>query len=132
MKIHFTALSNLFIPHTFSHEAMKLMTGFVDVALSVSVQLQTTQRQYDMESSRSPIDRAPDRLAELQATLSLVTHSATLTFNWIVWKESCWNIWVFFLVQRGLFVLQGRHHLFSIGSPDVDLQQIRTFYFFIF
>lgn len=73
-KIHFKALSNLLNPLTFSLEAMKLMTGFVDAALKVSVQLQTTQRQCDMESSRSPQDRAPDRLVDLQATLSLVTH----------------------------------------------------------
>lgn len=59
---------------------MKLMTGLVDVALNVSVQLQTTQRQYNMENSKSASDRAPDRLEELQATVSLVTHSANLTF----------------------------------------------------
>lgn len=59
---------------------MKLMTGLVDVALNVSVQLQTTQRQYNMENSKRASDRAPDRLEELQATVSLVTHSASLTF----------------------------------------------------
>lgn len=103
MKIHFTASSNLFNPHTFSFLAVKLMTGFVDAALNVSVQLQTTQRQYDMESSRSPHDRAPDRLLELQATVSLVTHSATLTLYRTVRKEKSWqgsnnwNMFFFFL-----------------------------------
>lgn len=85
--------SAAFTPPLF--EAMKLMTGFVDVAWNVSAQLQTTQRQCDMESSRSPRDRATDRLVELQATLSLVTRSATLAFHCIVWKPSCWDTCVF-------------------------------------
>lgn len=76
------------------------MTGFVDAALNVSVQLQTTQRQYDMESSRSPHDKAPDRLLELQATVSLVTHSATLALYRTVRKEKSWqgsNNWNMYL-----------------------------------
>ncbi len=56
---------------------MKLMTGLVEVALTVSVQLQTTQRQYDMENSKRAHDRASDRLEELQATISEVTHGHT-------------------------------------------------------
>ncbi len=52
---------------------MKLMSGLVEVALTVSVQLQTTQRQYDMENSKSPSDKASNRLEELQATISEVT-----------------------------------------------------------
>lgn len=53
---------------------MKLMTGLVEVAVIVSVQLQTTQRRHDMENSKKPHDRASDRLEELQATITEVTH----------------------------------------------------------
>uniref|UniRef100_A0A8P4KEU1 Cohesin subunit SA n=1 Tax=Dicentrarchus labrax TaxID=13489 RepID=A0A8P4KEU1_DICLA len=56
--------------HTSTLLAMKLMTGLVEVAVVVSVQLQTTQRRYDMENSKRPHDRAPGRLEELQATIS--------------------------------------------------------------
>uniref|UniRef100_A0A665WNA3 Cohesin subunit SA n=1 Tax=Echeneis naucrates TaxID=173247 RepID=A0A665WNA3_ECHNA len=56
--------------HTSTLLAMKLMTGLVEVAVLVSVQLQTTQRQYDMEKSKRAHDRAFDRLEELQATIS--------------------------------------------------------------
>lgn len=58
---------------------MKLMTGLVEVAVIVSVQLQTTQRQYDMENRKRVNSRASDRLEELQATISEVTHSHTNT-----------------------------------------------------
>ncbi|XP_075868419.1 cohesin subunit SA-1 [Nelusetta ayraudi] len=67
--------------HTSTLLAVKLMTGFVDAALNVSVQLQTTQRQYDMESSRSPHDKAPDRLLELQATVSLLHENKEEVFS---------------------------------------------------
>ncbi|XP_068571632.1 cohesin subunit SA-1-like isoform X2 [Cebidichthys violaceus] len=56
--------------HTSTLIAMKLMTGLVEVAVLVSVQLQTTQRQYDMENGRGPHDRAPGRLEELRAAVS--------------------------------------------------------------
>ncbi|XP_030251378.1 cohesin subunit SA-1 isoform X2 [Sparus aurata] len=56
--------------HTSTLLAMKLMTGLAKAAMIVSVQLQTTQRQYDMENSKEAHDRAPDRLEELQATIS--------------------------------------------------------------
>ncbi|XP_071314512.1 cohesin subunit SA-2-like isoform X2 [Trachinotus anak] len=56
--------------HTSTLLAMKLMTGLVEVAVIVSVQLQTTQRQYDMENSKRAHDRASDRLEKLQATIS--------------------------------------------------------------
>ncbi|XP_026213699.1 cohesin subunit SA-1 isoform X2 [Anabas testudineus] len=55
--------------HTSTLLAMKLMTGLVKVTVIVSVQLQTTQRQYDMENSKRMHDRASDRLEELQARL---------------------------------------------------------------
>uniref|UniRef100_A0AAQ5Z2K9 Cohesin subunit SA n=1 Tax=Amphiprion ocellaris TaxID=80972 RepID=A0AAQ5Z2K9_AMPOC len=56
--------------HTSTLLAMKLMTGFVDIVVVVSVQLQTTQRRYDVENSKREHDRASDRLEELQATVS--------------------------------------------------------------
>lgn len=58
---------------------MKMMTGLVEVAVIMSVQLQTTQRQYDMENSKRVHSRASDRLEELQATISEVTHTHTNT-----------------------------------------------------
>ncbi|KAM3613303.1 uncharacterized protein V6R79_023667 [Siganus canaliculatus] len=56
--------------HTSTLLAMKLMTGLVEVAPQVSVQLQTTQRRYDMENSKDTHDRESDRLKELQATIN--------------------------------------------------------------
>ncbi|KAM4732683.1 cohesin subunit SA-1 [Anableps anableps] len=55
--------------HTSTLLAMKLMTGLVNVAVAVSVQLQTTQRRYDIENSKSPHDRSSDRLEELKASI---------------------------------------------------------------
>ncbi|TNN73085.1 Cohesin subunit SA-1 [Liparis tanakae] len=56
--------------HTSTLIAMKLMTGLVEVAALSSVQLQTSQRQYDMENAKEAHYRAPGRLEELQATIS--------------------------------------------------------------
>lgn len=56
--------------HTSTLLAMKLMTALVEVSVVVSVQLQTTQRRYDMENSRSPSDRQPGRLENLQAAIT--------------------------------------------------------------
>lgn len=53
---------------------MKLMTGLVEVAVMVHVQLQTTQRQYDMENSKNEHDRTADRVEELQTTITEVRH----------------------------------------------------------
>lgn len=58
---------------------MKLMTGLVEVAVIVSVQLQTTQRRHNMENSKGEHDRASDRLEELQATINEVTYTQTPT-----------------------------------------------------
>lgn len=62
------------------------MTGLVEVAVVVSVQLQTAQRRYDMENSKRAHDSSSERLEELQATISDVrhakckhTHTATVT-----------------------------------------------------
>ncbi|XP_076595594.1 cohesin subunit SA-2 [Chaetodon auriga] len=56
--------------HTSTLLAMKLMTGLVEVALTVSVQLRTTQRRYDVENSKRAHDRSSDRLEELQASIN--------------------------------------------------------------
>ncbi|KAM9376194.1 cohesin subunit SA-2 [Pholidichthys leucotaenia] len=56
--------------HTSTLLAMKLMTGLVEVAVVASVQLQTTQRQFNMEKNKKPNDRVSDRLEELQTTIS--------------------------------------------------------------
>ena len=44
---------------------MKLMTALVDVALTVSINLENTQRQYDAEQGKSRDKRASDRLEQL-------------------------------------------------------------------
>uniref|UniRef100_A0A3Q3W8Y8 Cohesin subunit SA n=1 Tax=Mola mola TaxID=94237 RepID=A0A3Q3W8Y8_MOLML len=56
--------------HTSTLLAMKLMTGLVEVAQMVSVQLHTAQRRYDVENSKSGHESASDRLEELKATIS--------------------------------------------------------------
>lgn len=53
------------------------MTALVEVAVVVSVQLQTTQQQYNTENSKRAHDRASDRLEELQASVREVTHVDT-------------------------------------------------------
>lgn len=45
--------------------AMKLMTALVDVALTVSVNLDNTQRQYESERQKTRDKRASDRLESL-------------------------------------------------------------------
>ncbi|KAG7518889.1 cohesin subunit SA-1-like [Solea senegalensis] len=56
--------------HTSTLLAMKLMTGVVEVAVTVQTQMQTTQRRYDVENSKRANDKATDRLEELQATIT--------------------------------------------------------------
>ncbi|XP_028315452.1 cohesin subunit SA-1 [Gouania willdenowi] len=55
--------------HTSTLLAMKLMTGLVDVAMVQCVQLQTTQRQFEMERNKRAEDKASDRLEELQNSI---------------------------------------------------------------
>ena len=45
--------------------ALKLMTALVDVALTVSINLDNTARQYDSERAKSKDKRAADRLEVL-------------------------------------------------------------------
>lgn len=51
------------------------MTGLVEVAVMVSIQLQTTRRQYDMETSKTEHDRASERMEELQRIRSEVIYT---------------------------------------------------------
>ncbi|CAG2055041.1 unnamed protein product, partial [Timema podura] len=51
--------------HTATLAAMKLMTALVDVALTVSVNLDNTQRQYEAERQKARDKRASDRLESL-------------------------------------------------------------------
>lgn len=53
--------------HTATLAAMKLMTALVDVALLLSVNLDNTLRQYEMERSRSREQRVNERLDSLNA-----------------------------------------------------------------
>lgn len=80
---------------------MKLMTGLVEVAVMVSVQLQTTQRRYDMENSKRAHDRASDRVEELQATISEVTLEHLLR----VIKSKHTYLKIFFHVSRSYSIL---------------------------
>lgn len=59
--------------HIFLLLAMKLMTGLVKVSLGVTVQLQTTQKRYDIESTKMVPDRSSDRVEELKASINKVT-----------------------------------------------------------
>ncbi|XP_054277370.1 cohesin subunit SA-2 isoform X2 [Macrosteles quadrilineatus] len=53
--------------HTATLAAMKLMTALVDVALTVSINLDNTQRQYEAERQKARDKRASDRLESLMA-----------------------------------------------------------------
>ncbi|CAL8262557.1 unnamed protein product [Lota lota] len=66
--------------HTSTLLAMKLISAVVEVGVSVSTQLQTCQRLYDAESSKTPQDRATHRLEELQAVIKeLLEHREEVT-----------------------------------------------------
>ena len=56
---------------------MKMISAVVQVGVSVGTQLQTAQRRFDAESSKSPQDQATQRLEELQAAIKEVSHSAS-------------------------------------------------------
>ncbi|XP_053099788.1 cohesin subunit SA-3 isoform X2 [Hemicordylus capensis] len=51
--------------HTSTLAAMKLMTGLVRVALSISLQKDNRQRQYEAERAKGPSRRAPEKLEGL-------------------------------------------------------------------
>jgi len=51
--------------HTSTLAALKLMTALVDVALTVSINLDNTARQYDSERAKNKDKRAADRLEVL-------------------------------------------------------------------
>ncbi|XP_056133500.1 cohesin subunit SA-2 [Lampris incognitus] len=56
--------------HTSTLLAMKLMTGLMKVSVVVYAQLQTSQRRYNIESSKSAQDRATVMLEDLQAMIT--------------------------------------------------------------
>ncbi|XP_040580520.1 cohesin subunit SA-1 [Lepeophtheirus salmonis] len=51
--------------HTATLAAMKLMTALVDIALTVSINMENTQRQYDAEQQKTRDKRATNRLETL-------------------------------------------------------------------
>ena len=53
--------------HTATLAAMKLMTALVDVALTLSINLDNTQRQYENERVKAQAKRASDRLDSLMS-----------------------------------------------------------------
>ncbi|XP_017162670.1 cohesin subunit SA-1 isoform X2 [Poecilia reticulata] len=94
--------------HTSTLLAMKLMTGLVDVAVAVSVQLQTTQRQCDIENSKSPCDRGSDRLEELKTAIrELQENRAELSF-------------MMNATFRGVFVHRYRDRLADIRAACIE------------
>ncbi|CAL1612852.1 unnamed protein product [Knipowitschia caucasica] len=56
--------------HTSTLFAVKLLTGLVEVAAHLSVQIQTLQRRYDIEFGKTAFEQTPERLEELHATIS--------------------------------------------------------------
>uniref|UniRef100_A0A3B3WKA1 Cohesin subunit SA n=1 Tax=Poecilia mexicana TaxID=48701 RepID=A0A3B3WKA1_9TELE len=94
--------------HTSTLLAMKLMTGLVDVAVAVSVQLQTTQRQCDIENSKSPRDQGSDRLEELKtAVRELQENREELSF-------------MMNATFRGVFVHRYRDRLADIRAACIE------------
>lgn len=75
----FGSVKRKFPLHVFFLLAMKLMTGLVKVSLGVTIQLQTTQKRYDIECGKRVPDRASDRLEELKASINEVTHHFSYT-----------------------------------------------------
>ncbi|KAJ3587332.1 hypothetical protein NHX12_010930 [Muraenolepis orangiensis] len=66
--------------HTSTLLAMKLISAVVEVGVSVSARLQTWKRRYEAESSKTPQERATERLEELQAVIKeLLEHREELT-----------------------------------------------------
>ncbi|XP_037315563.2 cohesin subunit SA-1 [Pungitius pungitius] len=94
--------------HTSTLIAMKVMTGLVEVAVLVSVQLQTTQRQHNLENSKGAHERAPGRLEELQATISELQENRE--------ELSCMMNAAF----RGVFVHRYRDQLADIRATCIE------------
>ncbi|CAL8357734.1 unnamed protein product [Merluccius merluccius] len=66
--------------HTSTLLAMKLVSAVVEVGVLVSTQLQTCRRRYEAERSKTPQDRATQKLEELQAVIQeLVEHREEVT-----------------------------------------------------
>ena len=74
--------------HFFTFLAMKLMTALVDVALTVSIHLDNTSRQYETERQKTRDKRASDRLEallakhqELEENMDEIKNMLTYTFK---------------------------------------------------
>jgi len=74
--------------HTATLAAMKLMTALVDVALTVSIHLDNTSRQYEAERQKTRDKRASDRLEallakhqELEENMDEIKNMLTYTFK---------------------------------------------------
>ncbi|XP_027864003.1 cohesin subunit SA-1 [Xiphophorus couchianus] len=94
--------------HTSTLLAMKLMTGLVDVAVAVSVQLQTTQRRCDIENSKSPRDQDSGRLEELKTAIrELQENREELSF-------------MMNSIFRGVFVHRYRDRLADIRATCIE------------
>ncbi|KAK0147688.1 Cohesin subunit SA-1 [Merluccius polli] len=66
--------------HTSTLLAMKLVSAVVEVGVLVSTRLQTCRRRYEAERSKTPQDRATQKLEELQAVIQeLVEHREEVT-----------------------------------------------------
>ena len=74
-----------------SFSAMKLMTALVDVALTLSIAVDHTQRQYEAERQKGQKKQASERLDMLMAKRQEVTNLAR--FHITFWNSGC----VFFL-----------------------------------
>ncbi|KAM8848274.1 cohesin subunit SA-1 isoform 2-T2 [Synchiropus picturatus] len=94
--------------HTSTLLAIKLMTGLVEQSVIVSVQLQTTQRQYDMENNKQFRDRARDKLEELQAVISEMKENREELSSIIVSTFS------------GVFINRYRDHLHEIRAACIE------------
>nr|CAH0106096.1 unnamed protein product [Daphnia galeata] len=74
--------------HTATLVAMKLMTALVDLALTVSIHLDNTSRQYEAERQKTRDKRASDRLKallakhqELEENMDEIKNMLTYTFK---------------------------------------------------
>lgn len=74
--------------HVSHPTAMKLMTALVDVALTVSIHLDNTSRQYEAERQKTRDKRASDRLEalldkhrELEENMDEIKNMLTYTFK---------------------------------------------------
>ena len=87
-KIHLISNTLIVTANFLSGTAMKLMTALVDVALTVSIHLDNTSRQYEAERQKTRDKRASDRLEallakhqELEENMDEIKNMLTYTFK---------------------------------------------------